>query len=61
MCVSHRLVLAVWHKGGVRTFATDLDRQEWLHYRNTPPIDADDVIRVARLMSEYEGFICFVL
>lgn len=61
MCVSHRLVLALWQKGGVRTFTTDLDREEWLYYRNAPPIDVDDVIRVARLMSGYDGDLSEVL
>ncbi len=55
MCASERLIFAVWSKNAVRTFATDLDAQEWAFYRNAPPIDYDDVIRVARMLSEYDS------
>jgi hypothetical protein len=55
MCSTQRVIVAVWGRSSVRTFASDLDAEEWLYYRNLPPIHYDDVIRVARLMSEYEG------
>ena len=61
MCISERLVIAVWNRSAVKTFATDLDVQEWQYYRNKPPIDSDDVIRIARLMSEYNGDLSDVL
>ncbi|TAH51905.1 MAG: hypothetical protein EYC68_08990 [Chloroflexota bacterium] len=55
LCLSERLVIAVWTKSAIRTFSTDLDYAEWNYYRQAPPINADDVIRMARIMSEYEG------
>lgn len=55
MCHTDRLVIAVWNKNRVETFATDLDAQEWIHYRHAPAIDTDDVIRVARMLQNYEG------
>ncbi len=55
MCMSQRLVIAVWNRNSVRTYVTDLDAQEWTHYRHAPPINADDVIRIARMLSEYEN------
>ena len=61
MCSAQRVIVAVWGKNSVRTFQSDLDAEEWMHYRNASPIDYDDVIRVARLMSEYEGDLTDVL
>lgn len=55
MCLSQRLVIAVWQKNVVRTYPTDLDAQEWMYYRHSPPINSDDVLRMVRLMSEYDG------
>lgn len=55
MCMSHRLVIAVWHRNVVRTYATDLDTEEWMHYRNALPVSIDDVIRITREMMQYEG------
>lgn len=55
ICTVHRLVIAVSHKNIVRTYATDLDTEEWLHYRQAPPVSADDVLRMVRLMAEYDG------
>lgn len=61
MCNAQRVIVAVWGKNTVRTFHSDLDAEEWVHYRNAPPIDYDDVIRVARLMSAYDGDLTDVL
>lgn len=61
MCTSQRLVIAVWNKSAVRTYATDLDAEEWVYYRNAPPIDVDDVIRVARMLADYDGDLSDVL
>jgi hypothetical protein len=61
MCTSQRLVIAVWNRNAVRTYTTDLDAQEWVHYRHAPPIDVDDVIRISRMLSEYDGDLSDVL
>ena len=61
MCNAQRVIIAVWGKNSVRTYTSDLDAQEWVHYRNLPPIDYDDVIRVARVMTEYDGDLTDVL
>lgn len=61
MCNAQRVLIAVWGKNSVRTYHSDLDAQEWVHYRNKPPIDVDDVIRVARDMAAYEGDLTDVL
>lgn len=55
MCASQRLVIAVWMRGGIRTYASDLDAQEWRFYRSAPPISTDDVIRISRMLSGYHG------
>lgn len=55
MCTSQRVVIAVWNKNAVRTFATDLDAEEWLYYRHAPALDYDDVIRIARMLRDYDG------
>lgn len=55
ICTVNRLVIALSYKNGVRTFATDLDAEEWLHYRHAAPINADDVLRIVRMLQEYEG------
>ncbi len=61
MCISERLVIAVWTKNSVRTYISDLDAQEWQYYRRKPPIDSDDVIRITRMMQEYDGDLSDVL
>lgn len=61
MCHIDRLVMAVWSKNGVQTYATDLDAQEWFYYRNAPAIDADDVIRISRMLQEYDAGFADVL
>lgn len=61
MCNAQRVIIAVWGKSSVRTYNSDLDASEWVHYRNMPPIDFDDVIRVARVMAAYEGDLTDVL
>lgn len=55
ICSAQRVIVAVWNKSALRTYATDLDAQEWDYYRRTPPIDYNDVIRVARMLREYNG------
>jgi hypothetical protein len=61
MCQSHRLVVAVRRRGGLATYSTDLDREEWTYYRHAPPISTDDVILIARHMQTYEGDLSDVL
>lgn len=61
ICTVHRLVIAVSQKNGVRTYATDLDAQEWVYYRQAPAISADDVLRFVRMLTEYEGDLSDVL
>jgi len=53
--MSQRLVIAVWNKSVVRTYLTDLDAQEWTHYRDAPPIGSDDVLRVYQMLEAYDG------
>lgn len=55
MCLTQRLLIGVRSKNTMRAYATDLDVQEWNHYRRLPPIDADDVVRVARMLKTYDG------
>jgi hypothetical protein len=55
MCDSQRLVIGVQHQNAIRTYATDLDTAEWNYYRRLPRLDADDVVRVARMLKTYEG------
>ena len=55
MCRRVRLVIAVWVKHAVRVLATDLDEQEWTHYRHTEPVNADDVLRVVQMLKSYDG------
>ena len=61
MCTSQRLVIAVWNRSAVRTYLTDLDAQEWTHYRNAPPINSDDVIRFHQMLEAYDGDLSDVL
>jgi hypothetical protein len=53
MCHTERLVIAVWNKSAVRTFATDIDLEEWTYYRNASPINVDDVLRVHQMLAVY--------
>ncbi len=55
MCNAQRVVVAVWTRNSVRTYLSDLDAQEWMHYRNAPAVSTDDVIRMARVMSAYDS------
>lgn len=55
MCNIDRLLIATWNKSAIQTHLTELDTQEWSYYRRKPPIDADDVIRVARMLRAYHG------
>lgn len=55
MCHVERLIIATWNRSAVKTYTTDLDVQEWFYYRSKPAINADDVIRVARMFTGYEG------
>ena len=55
MCVTERLVIGVWRKNGLRTYMTDLDREEWNHYRRTAAINCDDVLRVVQMLRAYDG------
>lgn len=55
MCHSQRLVLAVWTRNAMRTFVTDLDAEEWMHYRAAPPISSDDVLRFHAMLLDYDG------
>ncbi len=61
MCRSERLVIAVWRRNAIRTYATELDAQEWVYYRQAPPIQSDDVIRVHAMLLEYDGDLSDVL
>jgi hypothetical protein len=61
MCSAQRVVIAVWTKAAVRTYTSDLDAEEWMHYRNAAPINTDDVLRMVRVMSAYEGDLSDVL
>jgi hypothetical protein len=61
MCNSQRLIMAQWSKNAIRTYVTDLDTEEWQHYRNGPPINVDDVLRVHRMLQTYDGDLSDVL
>jgi hypothetical protein len=61
MCTAERLVLAVWTKTAVQTYTTDLDAEEWGHYRHKPPIQIDDLLRVHQMLATYEGDLSDVL
>lgn len=55
MCLSRRLVIGVWNKNTLRLCLTELDEQEWRHYRHARPIQSDDVLRVVEMLRSYEG------
>lgn len=55
MCHAGRVILGVWNKNGLRTYATDLDAHEWRYYHRLPPINIDDVLRFYQMLAAYEG------
>ena len=55
MCIAQRLVIGVRHQNTIRTYATDLDTEEWNFYRRSPRVNVDDVVRVARMLKTYDG------
>jgi hypothetical protein len=61
MCTTERLVLAAWSSTTVRTYATDLDAEEWVYYRHQPPIQIHDLLRVHEMFKTYDGDLSDVL
>lgn len=55
ICSAQRLVIGEWNKNAMRTYVTDLDQEEWMHYRNAMPINSDDVLRIVQMLRTYEG------
>jgi hypothetical protein len=55
MCHTNRLIIGVWNKNAMCTYVTDLDEEEWNHYRHTAPIAVDDLLRVVQMLKTYEG------
>lgn len=60
-CNTRRLVIAVWNRNRLRTFSTELDQEEWRHYRKGTPVDVDDVLRFHGMLAEYDGDLSDVL
>jgi len=55
MCHSQRLVLGARTRNRIRAYALELDAEEWNFYRRAPRLDADDVVRIARMLKTYDG------
>lgn len=53
ICMTERLVVGTWQNEAFRMYWTELDREEWMHYRNAPPINSDDVLRVVQMLRTY--------
>ncbi|MGB8647604.1 MAG: hypothetical protein WCF84_20385 [Anaerolineae bacterium] len=54
-CHKQSIVLAVVQRRQVRPVFSELDPDEWQHFRRLPPLASDDVIRMHREMQAYDG------